>query len=499
MEIELIGAIDYNKVNEILKSSIDDLEKQQMVLQSLKDIEIGRHSEIVSAAARLSRFPGDVLESLDVSSFKTLQQNSKFINRVISMGHKSILDHDYLVFSLKNVSAIVEQMIISERYSSFTIKSRREVDFSKAGYYIPDFYDSNNKLLNNNLYLKERYTKHMDSLFNQYKSYIDNGVSVEDARYILPYSYHSNIIMGLDAHTLLDMIIKYTKTKYAKVSELNDFGEKLYKIAKVYTPYLIPYIDSFETNYVDDVDSYLNTKIEKEEYKILDKVHLLNSSDNVDDQILISSIMRRYQYDYLKAKDVYEKLCISDSNFKANLMRKIIFDSDRLELTQVNFDFQIPTSYAMLTHITRHRTNKLVIPDFYPNVDVRKYKTPPVMRKDKLDVYNQVFENNYQIFNEFRNNGVRDEDLIYFTLSGNMTNILVNMDGWTVRHILELRECNKAQWETRRIFNQVHEEIRSLEHAELFSKNLGPTCETLGICNEKKESCGKIKVLKKFD
>ena len=475
MEIELIGALDYKKVKKLLESEIgtiladkyEDLnekeksmvdQKVRTLLKEIKNVEKVRHSEIVSTAGRLSRFPGDVREVLELSENKEEEKNKNFASRVIGMGHKSISDHDYLVFSLKNVSVIIEQMIIEERIASFTIKSRREVDFSNSGYYTPRFYyNKDGELLENSSDLQYVYDNHMKRLFDGYSKLIENGVSKEDARFVLPYSFHSNIIMGVDAHTLMDMIIKFTKTKY----------------------------------------SNLNDKIKREDYKILDQVKLLTSSKDIDDQILISAIMRRYQYDLEHATKVYKKLCSENPNFKLELMRKIAFEGDKSELSQVNFDFQIPVSFAILTHLTRHRTHKMLIPDFFPIVDLKQYKTPPRITGDNKFLYDELFKMNYNIYDMFRRNSVCEEDLIYFTLSGNMVNILTNMDGWTVRHILELRECNKAQWETREIARGIHSEIAKLENASIFEQILGPTCETQLICNEGKESCGKINVLKK--
>ena len=43
----------------------------------------------------------------------------------------------------------------------------------------------------------------------------------------------------------------------------------------------------------------------------------------------------------------------------------------------------------------------------------------------------------------------------------------------------------------------MHKEIDKLPDAEAFSSVLGPTCDTQGICNEGKESCGKVKRLEK--
>ena len=292
-------------------------------------MEVERRLEIVSTAGRLSRNKGNVFDVLGISENNSFDKNLSFIKRVVKMGHDSITDHDYLVFAIQDVSPVIEQTIIAERYSSFTIKSRREVDFSKVGYYVPDFHDINGKLLVNNSEVREEFSEHEKALFNNYEELVSMGIPLEDARYILPYSYHSNIIMGVDAHTLKDMIIKFTKTKYSKIGELNQFGTLLYDIAKENVPYIIDEIDNVPNDAVDAVDSYLDKLIDSRNYKILDKPRLLSYSSNVDDTILLSAIMRRYKFDKERAIKVYKELS-EKPEFKQELMRKIAFESDKL-------------------------------------------------------------------------------------------------------------------------------------------------------------------------
>ncbi len=499
MEVELIGSLDYNKLGEFLRKKGYKEDEIKDIIKYIIELSINRKSEIVSAAGRLSRFFGTVSEILKLSEEKTFEQNVKFIKMVCGMGHNSITDHDYCVFTIKNVTPIIEQIIIDERFSSFTIKSRREVNFSNAGHYTPIFRDRNYKVFPNNAEnLRLEYNYYADSLFKEYSNFLQKGMDKEDARFILPYSYYSNIIMGVDAHTLKDMIIKFTKTKYSKIAELCEFGKNLYQIAKDNIPYIINEIDNTPLHIEDSVDSYLSNNVVCEKYKIIDEPRLLNYSDNIDDMILLSSIMRRYQYSFEHAKKVYEKACNSNPNFRVELMRKIAFESDGKELAQVNFEFQIPLSYAVLTHLTRHRTHPIMVPDFTSS-DLTQYKIPPKIQNNKelLDEYKLIFEKNYEIYKRFKEGGVCDEDLIYFILSGNMTNVITNFDGKTLAHILGLRECSKTQWETRNMANAIHRKIQNLESAKLFSSILGPTCETQGFCKEGKESCGKVLYLKK--
>ncbi len=494
MEVELLGAIDYNKLKKYLKEK--HIHDYNEIINYINNLEKERRSGVVATAGGLSRFPGDVFERLFKTENRTFEQNVNFIKKVITMGHDSITDHDYCVFALKNISAIIEQTAIEERFSSFTVKSRREVDFSNVGYYIPNFHDQYGNLISNNDEAKIKYQQHEKMLFKEYENLTKKGIDKEDARFVLPYSYHSNIIMGVDAHTLKDMIIKYTKTKYSRISEIREFGEKLYEIAKKNIPYIIDTIDKTPVQLSDPVDTYLESKINHSNYKIIDKPLLINHSKNIDDAIVIAAIMRRYQYSYDKTIKIYEEMCKTYPNFKEEMIKKIATESDQLELTQINFEYQIPISFAVLTHLTRHRTQHIMVPDFVPVVDLTQYKVPPKIKNNYLNEYNNIFRKNIEMYEHFKNNyGIREEDLIYFTLSGNMVNVVTNMDGKTLAHILSLRECNKTQWETREMAHHLHQEIRNIPGAEIFSKNIGPKCETHGFCPEGKESCGKILTL----
>ncbi|MBQ3511776.1 MAG: FAD-dependent thymidylate synthase [Bacilli bacterium] len=500
MEIKLLGALDYKKVESLLEEKITNEKEREDLLQAIKEIEIARRSEIVSSAGRLSRAAGTVLDIVGLSESKTLEQNINFANRVIGMGHDSISDHDYCVFAIKDVSPIVEQTIIEERFASFTIKSRREADFSQVGFYVPDFRDENGNILPNNEKLKEEYKEHMQMLFQTYITLKDMNIPIEDARFILPYCYHSNILMGMDAHSVKNLIVKLTKTKYRNITELREFGEKLYEIVQEQMPYIVPEIDKVKIEEIDSSEEYINQTVPKELHRVEDKTKLLSSSSkNIDDTILISAIMRRYHYDRNHAEKVYQEACKQNPNFKKELMKKIAFESDGLELTQVNFQFETALSLAILTHLTRHRTHDIITPDFVPNLDITNYKTPPKIasKQEALEIYNDVYALNKTVYDHFKENGVREEDLVYFTLSGTLTNVLTNMDGKTLKHILGLRECTKAQWETRQMANAMHQGVKELPGTEAFETILGPTCVTQGICNEGKECCGRVYTLQK--
>lgn len=478
-----------------LQQHLDEYNKVDELAKEISDIEKERGTEIVAAAARLSRAAGDVFDIVGLSESKTFEQNLKLVERVLGMGHDSISDHDYCVFAIKDVSPVIEQILIEERIVSFTIKSRREADFSNAGFYVPDFHDEKGNIIPNNEQVKKEYIDHMESLFKTYSDLKGMGMKQEDARFVLPYSFHSNIIMGMDAHCVKDLIIKLTKTKYANITEVREFGERLYEIVKEQKPYLVPLIEAAETKTEDPVDKLVMPKgtIKKSN---LTKPVMINHSDGVDGvdrSICLAAIMRRTGYSLEDARIMLDDNIAEDPKYMETLIRTIVFKGDGEELKQVAFQFQIPLSYAILTHLARHRTHHLLTQGFVPNPDLTRYIVPPRITSEQEDIYHNSFKENKKMYDKFKNEyNIRPEDLVYFTMAGVMTNSISSMDGKTVRHILEKRECTKAQWETQRMANGIHKEIAKLPGAEIFSSILGATCTTLGLCFEGKECCGKV-------
>ena len=134
MEIKLLTSINYKNLDEqidyllYLYQNFDDKINRDILREKIKEIvkklEIDRRSEIVASAGNLSRNPGNVFDVLDTKGNLPLEKNSKFASNVIKMGHTSISELDCLVFALKDISALIEQTIIEERYSAFTVKSR---------------------------------------------------------------------------------------------------------------------------------------------------------------------------------------------------------------------------------------------------------------------------------------------------------------------------------------------------------------------------------------
>ena len=451
--------------------------------------EVEKRLQVVTSAGLLSRTEGTVTDVLE--SHTDYENNLKLAKRIIGYGHKSITEHDYLVFAIEDVTPIVEQVLIGNRLTSFTIKSRRNVDFRTSGYHTPDFKDNDGNILENNEKLKEIYNGYMDILFNKYSNLVDEGLPIEDCRYILPYSFHSNIIMGCDANELFKITCELLYGKSSKITELHELGLKFEKIIKEYVPFLSESLDKEKDKecYKDNL-SFLDEKVKKSciyNEELLTGAKLINYTEDGDFKILCNAIMSRYQLDYEDAQSILYELMRKDENIKEEIMKAILKNRKNRELEHIIYSFQMPISLANLTHITRHRMHSLMVPDFVPLWNFSNYIKPDSIKENYSEYYDDIYRKNKEVLEFFKKQGVRDEDLVYFYLSGNACNINTTMNARTFKHISSLRCCNKAQWEIRSLANQMKEEVSKV--TPLVAKGFGAKCITEGYCPEGKDSC----------
>ena len=455
--------------------------------------EIEKRLQIVASAGNLSRAEGTVTQVLE--NHKDYESNLKLARAIVGYGHKSISEHDYLVFALEDVTPIVEQTIIGYRLTSFTIKSRRNVDFRNAGFYVPDFKDKEGNIVQDNNKLQHTYIKYMKSLFNKYGELCDEELPIEDCRYILPYSFHSNIIMGCDANELLNMTSDMLYGKVSQITEINELGHKLKEMIDTKAPYLSRALDNEgKKDYYEDKLGFLDKLVPDamkavylKDGKLLDKLEMVDYTKNGDWKVLVTSLMARYQLNYDDAENLLHSLGDFQPTIKRDMMQAIIHKKQQRELEQAYYTFQMPISLAVLTHITRHRMHSLLVPDFAPLWNLDNYVLPDSIKVNHEDEYKEIFANNKLMVDQFREAGVRDEDLVYFYLAGNACNITTTMSARTLEWISRMRCCNKAQWEIRALANQMVDNAKKV--SPLIGEGLGPTCEVLGYCPEGKDSC----------
>ena len=184
---------------------------------------------IIASAGRMSTTKGCANEVYNKACKKDKVENINLINKIVASGHTSVLEHAFINLAFNNVSVFVEQFMIEFRLASFTVKSRRYVDFGEMGFIMPSFSVEE---------LKEKYIKHMEYLFEEYNYLIEKGIPKEDARFVLPYSFRSNFYCTVNARELIKIVNEMVWGRGRFYPEIIALGRSLIQQCESKLPFL---------------------------------------------------------------------------------------------------------------------------------------------------------------------------------------------------------------------------------------------------------------------
>lgn len=159
-------------------------------------------------------------------------------------------------------------------------------------------------------------------------------------------------------------------------------------------------------------------------------------------------------------------------------------------MEHASFTFLIEgVSRVLLAQLTRHRLASFSVQSqryVGANLDLVIPETMkiPELREDLLNAI-EVVNNLYQKATAL---GAPAEDARYFTFQAGKTKLFMTMNIRELLHFLSLRECSRAQWETRELAHKIHE-ICEMVAPKIF-RNAGPECVRTH-CPEGAKSCGR--------
>jgi thymidylate synthase (FAD) len=110
------------------------------------------------------------------------------------MGHHSVIEHAVFTFSVHGVSRALTHQLVRHRIASFSQQSQRYVSMSQASYVTPPSIAADAGAV-------KRYQELMQDIWKAYEE-LGGLVPKEDARYVLPNSCHTNIVITMNAREL---------------------------------------------------------------------------------------------------------------------------------------------------------------------------------------------------------------------------------------------------------------------------------------------------------
>ncbi len=435
--------------------------------------------KIPAASGRISTQPGTAFEILELS--KDAEKNANLISKVTRSGHTSTIEHTVFNLAFQNVSVLVEQFVIEFRLASFTVKSRRYVDFAKLGYYVPHFESKS---------VHNKYITHMDYLYKEYEDFISAGVPKEDARFLLPYSLYSNFYCTLNARELVNMLYAMIYGRGSKFAELKTLGESLLEQARNMTPGIFTDFENRRPG-LQDIPSY-NYKADKELIAAQPPVELLSYTPAPSKAIAKYSLIESCNLPTAQIENI-----ISDENECKNIIKNIISSKRQRALEAATFTFKINNvSLSCLTHFARHRMQSIGIPSLTLTDRERHILPQTIAENEELkNRYCIAFKKTADLYYELKKDGVCEELLAYIQLSGNTVDIVTTINGRELLLFMKLRSCTRAQWEIREFAIEMLKQLRNID--KTVFDFYGPSCYVTK-CTEGPMTCGKAAEMKEY-
>ncbi|MCD7828449.1 MAG: FAD-dependent thymidylate synthase [Clostridiales bacterium] len=437
--------------------------------------------KIPAAAGRISTQEGDASEIFDKSQDR--EKNAKLISKVTRSGHNSTIEHTVFNIAFKNVSVFAEQFLIEFRLASFTVKSRRYVDFGKSGFYSPALKSEEDEKL---------FNETMEFLFSEYSSFLEMGIPKEDARFILPYCLRSNFYCTVNARELLHILRAMLFGRGRDYAELKSLGEQIYSQIEKMTPGICTDFFKRRPQASDKITLGLKFGGEEKSDKPKEKVQLLSYTQDGEKTAARAALIWSKQY----SPDAVERIVADEGNVN-KILDCVIGSSRPRPLETLNYTFRLNgVSLSTITHFARHRMHGLMVPSLTLS-DRTSYIVPDTVKANEeiLKRYTDAFLKMNELYNTLKAKDYSEEQLVYCLMSGNTLDIVSSMNGRELLLFMKLRTCNRAQWEIREYAIEMLRQLRTVSPA-IFGK-FGPSC-FLSSCPEGALSCGKADEIKKF-
>lgn len=421
---------------------------------------------IVSCGGRISTRQGTAIELYKGATDK--EKNLKLISKVVSSGHKTVLEHHYFNIAFNNVSIFVEQFLIEYRIASFTIKSGRYVNFSSAGFNLPDAFSDEQK---------RKIKSHYKNMFKFYDKFVANNIPVEDARFILPYGLKTNIYMSLNARELVHVICTMIYGRGALYEEIYQLGMQLKEQFDKRYPGLVEQSKNLYTANLEQVLKVEPKSVDNIEY-VYQSAELVSYPQNATQ--MLNDFARFSGYE------------------KFDLKTSLKDDKQAKLLEHFYYTFKIDNfALIILKHLSRHRMQSLATPPLVKLVDANKFVIPKTIQQNPelLNDFKNCIKENRKLYNELCGQ-IDAHLLVYLMPHATAVNVVSTMNARELLHFSNLRTCSRAQWVIRDLSTEMLKAVKKVD-GEMF-KGFGPSCYTYGVCPEGKMCCGKMQEMKQL-
>ncbi|PLX98015.1 MAG: thymidylate synthase (FAD) [Desulfuromonas sp.] len=148
--------------------------------------------QTVAAAARLCYSAS----SIDSLVEKSRSDRESLLNKILEMGHFSVLEHVSFSFGVEGISRACSHQLVRHRVASYSQQSQRYVSNKER------FVAVTPPTIAADQALKARFETLLDDIHAAYQELLAAGIPAEDARFVLPNAAETKIVVTMNAREL---------------------------------------------------------------------------------------------------------------------------------------------------------------------------------------------------------------------------------------------------------------------------------------------------------
>ena len=185
--------------------------------------------QVVGLAAMVCRNPEGAIAYARLWPNGGANKIGELADKCRQSGHMSVFEHVSYTFMIDGISRACSHHLVRHRLASFTQASQRHVKPNK-----------NVSPPGLNIIQSGIWAEAMKSAYDSYEELIKLGVSLEDARSVLPNAASTTLVMTMNARELAHFLELRLCNKAQ--TEIRELAQEIHKLAKEHFPLLFEHV-----------------------------------------------------------------------------------------------------------------------------------------------------------------------------------------------------------------------------------------------------------------
>jgi thymidylate synthase (FAD) len=405
--------------------------------------------------------------------YEELLRSGKDLGKIISAfhrestrrGHASLTTSVMLQLEVGRCSRAASMLLVSPPFGSYLQESQRRNVVGRGSFFIPSRVAGDNGLRSN-------YIRAIEVSYEAYSRLLDEGVELEDARYILPLASATSLFMSGSLETFLGLIVdarRHGRNSPWYPEELSVIGERIGEIARSIAPMLTEARLRFRIG----LPTYPYANPYREAGGLVESLVEKHGAEN---PVMLSfiSLIDRHDLARESLKNSAEAHALSP------LIQAVFLESMSLAAYHQAIRHRtIPTSvesiYSAAERCISRPEKNLVIP-------------PRIAGSEKLmSLFMEAATSLLEAYEKMVEGGAHPSDAIYLIPQAMKIYAVRSYNGFNLlwpQGFIATRTCSTSQWEVRKIAYEVWRQVG--EKAPWLGELMGEKCRHLGYCPERK-------------